>query len=72
LEGLKDVDVFYGHLEYFTDILDFYDHLLHFVLIWYIFSVFGIMCQEKSGNPGTGEGDEHSGNRSRNVEEESE
>jgi hypothetical protein len=33
---------------------------------------FGIMCQEKSGNPGTGEGDEHSGNRSRNVEEESE
>jgi hypothetical protein len=28
-----------------------YDHLLHFVLIWYIFSSFGIMHEEKSGNP---------------------
>jgi hypothetical protein len=27
----------------------------HFVFIWYIFSGFGIMYQEKSGNPG----DEH-------------
>jgi hypothetical protein len=29
----------------------FYDHLVHFVFIWYIFSGFGIMHQEKSGNP---------------------
>jgi hypothetical protein len=29
----------------------FYDHLVHFVFIWYIFSGFGIMYQEKSGNP---------------------
>jgi hypothetical protein len=29
----------------------FYDHLVHIVLIWYISSVFGIMHQEKSGNP---------------------
>jgi hypothetical protein len=29
----------------------FYDHLVHFELIWYIFSGFGIMYQEKSGNP---------------------
>jgi hypothetical protein len=29
----------------------YYDHLVHFVLIWYIFSGFGIMYQEKSGNP---------------------
>jgi hypothetical protein len=27
-------------------------HLVHFVFIWYIFSGFGIMYQEKSGNPG--------------------
>jgi hypothetical protein len=27
----------------------FNDHLVHFVFIWYI---FGIMYQEKSGNPG--------------------
>jgi hypothetical protein len=29
----------------------FYDHLVHFVFIWYIFSGFGIMHLEKSGNP---------------------
>jgi hypothetical protein len=28
-----------------------YDHLVQFVFIWYIFSGFGIMRQEKSGNP---------------------
>jgi hypothetical protein len=29
----------------------FYDHLLHFVFIWYVhFHGFGIMRQEKSGN----------------------
>jgi hypothetical protein len=30
----------------------FYDHLVHFVFIWYIFSGLGIMYLEKSGNPG--------------------
>jgi hypothetical protein len=30
----------------------FYDHFVHFVFIWYTFSGFGIMYQEKSGNPG--------------------
>jgi hypothetical protein len=30
----------------------FYDLSLHIVFIWYIFSSFGIMHQEKSGNPG--------------------
>jgi hypothetical protein len=50
LEGLRwrNVDIVFGHLEYFTDIGDFYDH---FVFIWYIFSGFGIMYLEKSGNP---------------------
>jgi hypothetical protein len=54
LEGLRleNVDIFYGHLEYFADIWDilwsfvpFYVHLVH----------FGIMYQEKSGNPGQGD-----------------
>jgi hypothetical protein len=44
---------------YFTTILNilrpfviFHDHLVHFVLFsWSIFSSFGIMHQEKSGNP---------------------
>jgi hypothetical protein len=26
----------------------FYDHIVHFVLIWYIFSGLGIMYQEKA------------------------
>jgi hypothetical protein len=43
----------------------FYEHLVHILTIWYIlwsfgvflaiwntFPVFGILCQEKSGNPG--------------------
>jgi hypothetical protein len=30
----------------------FYGHLVQFVIIWYIFSCFGILYQEKSGNPG--------------------
>jgi hypothetical protein len=45
-------------LIYFMDILNIlrtfgecYDHLVQFVLIWYIFSGFGITHQEKSGNP---------------------
>jgi hypothetical protein len=29
----------------------FYEHLVHFPLIWYIFSSFGIMSHEISGNP---------------------
>jgi hypothetical protein len=44
---------------YFMDIWNilwrfeiFYDHLVHFVLIWYIFSGFGIIYQDKFGNPG--------------------
>jgi hypothetical protein len=46
---LENVDILYGHLEYLTDNLDFYDHLVHFVFIWYIISGLGIMYQEKSG-----------------------
>jgi hypothetical protein len=31
----------------------FHGNLVHFVFIWYILSGFGIMYQEKSGNPAT-------------------
>jgi hypothetical protein len=31
----------------------FYGHLVYFVIIWYIFSRFGMLCQEKCGNPVT-------------------
>jgi hypothetical protein len=62
---LENVDIFHGQLEYlmafccddfiyyfrlFQTIL-FYDNWVHFVFIWYIFSGFGLMNQEKSGNP---------------------
>jgi hypothetical protein len=30
----------------------FYDHLVHFLFIWCIFSGFGVVHREKSGNPG--------------------
>jgi hypothetical protein len=29
----------------------FYGHLVHYVVIWYIFSGFGIEYRDKSGNP---------------------
>jgi hypothetical protein len=29
----------------------FHGHLVYFVVLWYIFPHFGILCQEKSGNP---------------------
>jgi hypothetical protein len=29
----------------------FYDRLVHFAYFWYIFSGFGFMYLEKSGNP---------------------
>jgi hypothetical protein len=31
-----------------------YDHSVHFMFICYIFSSFGVMHQEKSGNPDFG------------------
>jgi hypothetical protein len=30
----------------------FYGHLVYFVVIWYISPPFGILDEEKSGNPG--------------------
>jgi hypothetical protein len=41
------VGLFYGHF------CIFYDHLVYFVIIWYIFPRFGIFYKEKSGNPVT-------------------
>jgi hypothetical protein len=49
LEGLRmeNVGTFYAHLEYVIDIWSFGN----FGVIWFIFPRFGILCQEKSGNP---------------------
>jgi hypothetical protein len=51
--GMENVGMFYGQLEYFGPFVIFYNHLvLGIVIIWCIFPRFGILCQEKSGNPG--------------------
>jgi hypothetical protein len=53
LEGLrmKNVDIFWAIWNILRMCGIFYDRLVHFVFIWYIFSGFGIMYPEKSGNP---------------------
>jgi hypothetical protein len=54
LEGLamENLSIFYDYLDFFRDIKIFNGHLVYFVVIWYIFPRFGILDQEKSGNPG--------------------
>jgi hypothetical protein len=42
---MKDVGTFYGHFVYFTAIW----YMLWSV--WYIFPLFGMLYQEKSGKP---------------------
>jgi hypothetical protein len=52
-EGLaiENLGIFYDHLVYFTAIGNIYGHLVYFVVIWYNSPRFGILYQEKSGNP---------------------
>jgi hypothetical protein len=42
---------FWAHLEYITAIWYILLSFGNFMVIWYTFSRFGILCQEKSGNP---------------------
>jgi hypothetical protein len=49
---MENVGIFYEHFEYFTDIWYILWRFGNVVVIWYIFPRFGILCQEKSGNPG--------------------
>jgi hypothetical protein len=53
-EGLRieNAGLFYGHLEYFTVIWYIKRPFGNVVVIWHISPHFGILCQEKSGNPG--------------------
>jgi hypothetical protein len=50
--GIENVVIYSGHLEYFTTNGYITWAFGCFVLIWYIFPRFGILYQEKSGNPG--------------------
>jgi hypothetical protein len=49
---MENTGIFYGYLEYFTVIWYILWPFGNVVVIWYIFPRFGILCQEKSGNPG--------------------
>jgi hypothetical protein len=46
---------FIGHLKYFTGVKCILWPFGNVVVIWNIFPRFGMLCQEKSGNPGLGE-----------------
>jgi hypothetical protein len=47
--------IFYGHLEYITAIWYIPWPFGNFVAMWYLFPRFGVLCQEKSGNPAPNE-----------------
>jgi hypothetical protein len=48
---MENAGIFYGHLEYFTVIWYILWQFGNVVEIWNNFPRFGILCQEKSGNP---------------------
>jgi hypothetical protein len=48
---MENAGICYGHLEHFTVIWYSLWPFGNVVVIWYIFHRFGILCQEKSGNP---------------------
>jgi nitrate reductase gamma subunit len=49
---MEDVSIFYGHLVHFAICVIFYGHLVLFVEALVYFSRFGILYEDKSGNPG--------------------
>jgi hypothetical protein len=50
---MENAGIFYGHLEYFPVIWYILRPFGNVVVIWYIFPRFGVLFQEKSGNPGS-------------------
>jgi hypothetical protein len=50
---MKNAGKFYGYLEYYMVIWFILWQFGNVMVIWYIFPRFGILCQEKSGNPGS-------------------
>jgi hypothetical protein len=49
---MENVGTAYGHFEHFTANWYALWAFGNVLIIWYIFHRFGILCQEKSGNPG--------------------
>jgi hypothetical protein len=50
---MENVGTFYDHLCILIPFEIFCGHLVYFMDIWYIFRRFGMLHQEKSGNPDT-------------------
>jgi hypothetical protein len=50
---MEGVGIFYGYV-----IGQFYGNLVYFVINWYIFTSFGMLYKEKSGNPDYRQGDQ--------------
>jgi hypothetical protein len=48
---MENAGIFYGRLEYFTVIWCILWPFGNVLVIWYIFTRFGILCQETSGSP---------------------
>jgi hypothetical protein len=48
---MENAGIFFGHLEHFTVIWYISWPIGNVPVLWYIFQRFGILCQEKSGNP---------------------
>jgi hypothetical protein len=45
--------IFYGHSVFLKLFVKLFCRLVYFMAIWYIFYQFGVLYQEKSGNPGS-------------------
>jgi hypothetical protein len=48
---MENAGIFYWHFEYFTVIWYILWPFGNVVIIWHVIHRFGILCQEKSGNP---------------------
>jgi hypothetical protein len=53
---LRQCYIFHVHLVFFGYFGVFCSHLVHFTVIWYIFSRIGIFYKYKAGNPASLEG----------------
>jgi hypothetical protein len=49
---MENVGIFCAHLEYIMAIWYHFLSFGNFVAVWYTFHRFGLLCQDKSGNPG--------------------
>jgi hypothetical protein len=49
---MENSGMLYGHFVFLSPLGVFYGHWVNFVVIWYRFSHFSILYQEKSGNFG--------------------